>query len=53
VSKPAKKKAGRPRENREVMKSRTFRCTDAEWEKALRLGGGSFLRLKIQMERLP
>lgn len=46
---PAKKKtAGRHRiVASEVMKSRTVRMTDAQWEKCQRLGGGQFLREKI------
>ena len=31
----------------EAMKNRNFRATDAEWEKCLSLGGGTFLRAEI------
>ncbi len=31
----------------EVMKTRQFRMTDAEWEKCKRLGGAKWMRRKI------
>lgn len=43
--------AGRPMLGDEVMKSRTVRMTDAQWEKCQRLGGGDFIRSKIDKEK--
>lgn len=39
--------AGRPRINAEVMKPRTVRMTDAQAEKLHRLGGGAWVRDRI------
>lgn len=36
----------------EKMRNRNFRATDAEWEKCLQLGGGSFLRAKIKAAKV-
>lgn len=37
----------------EVMKPRSVRMTDAEWEKLLNLGGSEWLRDKIIRAKLP
>ena len=42
-----RKGAGRPMLGVEVMKSRTVRMSDAQWDKCNRLGGGEFLRKKV------
>lgn len=36
----------------EKMRNRNFRATDAEWAKCLALGGGAFLRAKIQAAKV-
>jgi len=43
--------AGRPMLGDEVMKSRTVRMTDAQWLKCQRLGGGDFIRNKIDQAK--
>lgn len=44
---PAPTGAGRPRFGEEAMKSRTIRMTDAQAEKLDRLGGGAWVRDRI------
>ena len=48
------KPKGRPpiAKDGEKMRNRNFRATDAEWEKCLSLGGGSFLRAKINAAKV-
>ena len=48
------KSRGRPTiaKDGEKMRNHTFRTTDAEWEKCLRLGGGAFLRAKINAAKV-
>lgn len=45
--------AGRPRLGDEVMKPRTIRMTDAQAEKLDRLGGGAWIRDRIDKAKDP
>lgn len=55
MNKPAqlKRGPGRPAVGSEVMKSRTIRTTNAEWDKCLRLGGAAWLRQRIKLAEDP
>ena len=48
------KPKGRPpiAKDGQKMRNRNFRATDAEWTKCLILGGGAFLRAKIQAAKV-
>ena len=48
------KSKGRPpiAKDGEKMRNRNFRATDAEWAKCLQLGGGAFLRAKINAAKV-
>lgn len=54
AAKKAPNRAGRPPLNgEEAMSTRTFRATDAQAEKLERLGGGGWLRGKIDAAKDP
>ena len=48
------KPKGRPHiaKDGEKMRNRNFRATDAEWERCLALGGGSWIRAKIKAAKV-
>ena len=48
-----KSKKGAPRKEGEVMKSRTLRATEAQWDKVQRLGGAEWIRRQINEAKEP
>lgn len=56
MTKPATSKrgaAGRPTLQGEAMGSRSFRCSDMQWEKLQRLGGSQWIRDKLAEVPMP